>query len=1091
MNKTKTLILLLLSFTLVNQHVCGRNTIDEDTTLYFTMSPANVMVADGGSVIFQVTTNIPANYQWQVSVDCGATWTDITNDANYSGASTNQLVVTQVDTNMTCVCYRCKAFDNNYWQVVFSSPGCVTILPNTPPTFHTDSVYCNGSDSAGRQLYHYSFQVNNSSNITANIISFTSPDGTITGISTIYLSPGITIISGNLFLGQSSLAKYGFFRFLVDIVYPPSAYSFHQVLYIPVPNCSGNVCDSNLLQNGTFKSGNIPGPLSVTGHVNHWNTANGNPLVYNGEGCDDSGYVRLAGNNVSGDAIRQSLDPGSKIEKGKWYSVSMCLRVDSLISPIPNLKIRVMAFNGTLPAGPHAPPSVNTTIIGFTGLINSSEGWTTVETDHWYAYKDFDNISLNIFNNDLILNSIGYIDNICLHRVADTCDCDGFERDSLGNVIIPDELLALLDDQPNSESTDSVEMDLGLLKDMYGDAYNETGTFYDHSPDLCCLSLGGTMPTDNSNMQDSLAAYGVSISADSIRNLLGRYGDSLAASDSIHFPMFEDKFSVLSAYADMRFDSICFCDTTSSGPPDPNSPFQGMDIVFVHGFMTDDIVQKILYPNSYQAKTKWPEDKPEFYKYYKSNTIDGEWKIWADNYWYPHIQHFLENKGYKNRYLIVAWATTQRIPFAAHAILTQIYDAMTSEDGVMLLDTGDSRHKSGFGKNGLVIISHSTGALVTNIAMAAANSTKTNPAMRAILGPAYQISDKVKLHVSLHGAISGSNYATLALLVATPALSGLAALVWHPFKLSTNQLAAASLAASTSVLVDLVPQMSQILWMNPISFGQLNPVPTLTVAGGSPGSLHIENCFITKGILFPGFDDGVLTIECQTGNPLPASLALINLPCTAPGAYLPSIHLKAIDMGVGFFRSLSNFRAQFKEGSQFGFVLNAGCTPFLSPTGMVQPYESDWPVKNPLYRYHNHYSFLQSTSDHFSGPTGQSTNVPHPGTIYLKPHDEVLENDPYTSNNYEPSYGEQNYEEESVITDGSVYTNNYVSPSFSDLMYRVVKGPHKTIKFRIPFCKKCKTHSKTFWIWKRNYDRLTGFGSMMECDYVYKYVLKP
>ena len=61
----------------------------------FTAQPANQTVFCGITATFSVTTTgTSITHQWQVSTNGGTTWTNITNNANYSGATTNSLSVT-------------------------------------------------------------------------------------------------------------------------------------------------------------------------------------------------------------------------------------------------------------------------------------------------------------------------------------------------------------------------------------------------------------------------------------------------------------------------------------------------------------------------------------------------------------------------------------------------------------------------------------------------------------------------------------------------------------------------------------------------------------------------------------------------------------------------------------------------------------------------------------------------------------------------------------------------------------------------------------------------------------------------------------
>ena len=57
-------------------------------------NPGNATVVTGNTATFSVTaTGDITSYQWQVSTDQGGTYTDVTNDSNYSGATTNTLTI--------------------------------------------------------------------------------------------------------------------------------------------------------------------------------------------------------------------------------------------------------------------------------------------------------------------------------------------------------------------------------------------------------------------------------------------------------------------------------------------------------------------------------------------------------------------------------------------------------------------------------------------------------------------------------------------------------------------------------------------------------------------------------------------------------------------------------------------------------------------------------------------------------------------------------------------------------------------------------------------------------------------------------------
>lgn len=160
---------------------------------------------------------------------------------------------------------------------MLSSMAAPIIIQHYPLTIELDTVYCNGQNTQGQHLYHYVLHFNNATYGNAVIASITSLDGTIVSVSSTTVLPGMNVISGDLLIGSSVLTKYGFFCFKINLVYPPSTDTCYKTVCMVIPNCAVNVCDSNLLRNGTFSLGISAGPLSGIGNVNFWQTANGNP----------------------------------------------------------------------------------------------------------------------------------------------------------------------------------------------------------------------------------------------------------------------------------------------------------------------------------------------------------------------------------------------------------------------------------------------------------------------------------------------------------------------------------------------------------------------------------------------------------------------------------------------------------------------------------------------------------------------------------------------------------------------------------------------------------------------------------------------
>ena len=82
-------------------------TVTVNTPIAITVQPVNHAVCTNGTTSFTATaTGSNVTYQWQVSTDAGNTWTNIANNANYSGATTNTLTITNPPTSWNGYLYR-------------------------------------------------------------------------------------------------------------------------------------------------------------------------------------------------------------------------------------------------------------------------------------------------------------------------------------------------------------------------------------------------------------------------------------------------------------------------------------------------------------------------------------------------------------------------------------------------------------------------------------------------------------------------------------------------------------------------------------------------------------------------------------------------------------------------------------------------------------------------------------------------------------------------------------------------------------------------------------------------------------------------
>lgn len=69
--------------------------------------PADITISQGQDASFSVSANYAESYQWQLSTDNGANWTDVTDNAVYSGSTTAVLSITNASYSMDNYLYRC------------------------------------------------------------------------------------------------------------------------------------------------------------------------------------------------------------------------------------------------------------------------------------------------------------------------------------------------------------------------------------------------------------------------------------------------------------------------------------------------------------------------------------------------------------------------------------------------------------------------------------------------------------------------------------------------------------------------------------------------------------------------------------------------------------------------------------------------------------------------------------------------------------------------------------------------------------------------------------------------------------------------
>ncbi|MCB0651768.1 MAG: hypothetical protein KDC85_10870 [Saprospiraceae bacterium] len=830
----------------------------------------------------------------------------------------------------------------------------------------------------------------------------------------------------------------------------------------PVPDYPENVpvqdsCLNSLIRNSEFNMG-----INRASGTSFWTTAYGNPAFLNtpGEGCFDPGYVEFSGDQKGGDAIAQKLDAANGIKLGKKYVVNIAVRFFDQANTLDYARIRVIAFNNVLPStGAHPDPGPNVAIIGRSGKIKDCGDWSIIEFPVWMANKNFSNIAVNVFTNDGTTATI-LIDNITICEVSNTYDCDELQVDASGKPIIPPgpgNLPAGFTCIPEPEEDEFYN---GALQDLYGGLYGYDGTdnWYANASDKC-FSIGGTLPDGIAqyNCDDSLKMAGINMTCEEFKKLLdgpveGHYINDLPA----NLPPIGNLTANCSDYP---------------LPKDfGNMAFGGKDIIYIHGLSLDHVFGRILNIPP-EAALNWPADQTEFYG-------SGYYKKSAEKTWKNHIKYFATDKNYLNRYLVVSYNCSQRLDVAIHSVLTQIREAMETGRGVKVPHPNDPRGTGCFGRE-YVIISQSTGAIVSDVVLAVAEKTKADPVYAAKYGNLGLIADRCKGHIARRGAFTGSDLATILVGIANQASPTATILATAMALQQDDPIVDVRFnypVIRQSILVDLIPSYTRSHWG---PYMDHVPVPVLTVTGGHPSFISENQLALTnlsgligvpqnvvqaaalsmKHVIHPGYDDGVITMDCASARKNTYS---------SQSNFKPTKLVKVFDMGIPTARAISYFVDQRLPLDPLKF--GAASSPFLSPTGMVQPVSS-YAMNTP---YNNHYSFIQAASEHW------------------------IKKDASQCCDYNTTAlgGSPNNEEELVVNDVSLYNpvTGIIDPAIIPQMGEFIVGEYIWVPDSIKFKKKGLiwipvVHFKPLYIWKRTYHKFRDPG-LYDCDYVYKYLFK-
>ncbi len=112
---------------LLNSSFSGGSISFSSAAPVVTLSPGNQSITENTTAHFNITAIGAANYQWQVSTDNGVSWINVSNNTNYSGATTASLTINNTALSFNGNKYRCVAKETNCNQAATSASGSLTV----------------------------------------------------------------------------------------------------------------------------------------------------------------------------------------------------------------------------------------------------------------------------------------------------------------------------------------------------------------------------------------------------------------------------------------------------------------------------------------------------------------------------------------------------------------------------------------------------------------------------------------------------------------------------------------------------------------------------------------------------------------------------------------------------------------------------------------------------------------------------------------------------------------------------------------------------------------------------------------------------
>jgi len=120
----------------------------QGTAPSITSQPANRSICATGNTSFTVVGSNANTYQWQVSLNSGGSWADLTNSGIYSGVTTAILTLTNVTASYNGYWYRSIVSNNSYACTVLTSNNATLDVnagtPSVPGAISGNTTQCSG-----------------------------------------------------------------------------------------------------------------------------------------------------------------------------------------------------------------------------------------------------------------------------------------------------------------------------------------------------------------------------------------------------------------------------------------------------------------------------------------------------------------------------------------------------------------------------------------------------------------------------------------------------------------------------------------------------------------------------------------------------------------------------------------------------------------------------------------------------------------------------------------------------------------------------------------------------------------------------------